>query len=201
MKNLYLRSMLAAACAVTLAACGGSGGNLYLGGQVSGLFKDGLILQNGDESLPVASGASSFYFTKLVNTDDRYNITIKEQPKGAVCEISNGSGKASSYSVTTAYVTCKTNTYPLSGAITGLTGEGLTLVIGSNSAGPLKGSTSYTFPAIADGAPYNISILTTPAGLTCRFAGSASADGHDIVGTMGSAATTGATLNCTPQQQ
>ena len=32
MKNLYLRSMLAAACAVTLAACGGSGGNLYLQG-------------------------------------------------------------------------------------------------------------------------------------------------------------------------
>ena len=198
MKNLYLRSMLAAACAATLAACGGSGGNLYLGGQVSGLAKDGLILQNGDESLPVASGASSFYFTKLVNTDDRYNITIKEQPKGAVCEISNGSGKASSYSVTTAYVTCKTNTYPLSGSITGLTADGLTLVIGSNKTSPLKGSTSYTFPAIADGTPYNISVLTNPTGQTCRFAGSPSADGRDIVGTMGSAATTGGTLNCAP---
>ncbi len=198
MKNLYLRSMLAAACAVTLAACGGSGGNLYLGGQVTGLAKDGLILQNGDESLPVKSGSSSFYFTKLVNTDDRYNLTIKEQPKGAVCEISNGSGKASSYSVTTAYVSCKTNTYPLSGAITGLTGGGLTLVIGSNSTAPLAGSTTYTFPAIADGAPYNISVLTNPAGQTCRFARSASADGRDTVGTMGSAATTGDTLNCTP---
>jgi len=197
MKNLYLRSMLATACAVTLAACGGSGGNLYLGGQVSGLAKDGLILKNGSEELPITSGASSFYFTKLVSTDDRYDITIAQQPKGAVCTITNGSGKASSYSVTTAIVSCQTNTYALSGTITGLSADGLTLVIGGNGTSPLKGSTAYTFPAIADGAPYNISIRTQPTGLTCRFQGSTSADGHDTVGTMGSAATTAATLDCT----
>ncbi|MGK5078540.1 hypothetical protein [Janthinobacterium sp. HLX7-2] len=199
MKNLYLRSMLAAACAVTLAACGGSGGNLYLGGQVYGLAKDGLILKNGSEELPVTSGSSSFYFTKLINTDDRYDITIAQQPKGAVCQIASGSGKASSYSVTTAIVTCTTNTYPLTGAITGLTADKLTLVIGSNSTSPLAGANAYTFPAVADGAAYNISILTNPTGQTCRFAGSTSADGRDIVGTMGSAATTAATLVCAPQ--
>lgn len=199
MKNLYLRSMLAAACAVTLAACGGSGGNLYLGGQVYGLAKDGLILKNGDESLPVTAGASSFYFTKLINTDDRYDITIAQQPKGAVCTLTNGSGKASSYSVTTAVVTCQTNTYPLTGAITGLTADKLTLIIGNNSTSPLAGATTYTFPAVADGAAYNISVLTNPTGQVCRFVGSPSADGHDTVGTMGSAATTAATLACVAQ--
>ena len=199
MKNLYLRSMLAAACAVTLAACGGSGGNLYLQGQVSGLAKDGLILLNDGESLPVPAGQTQFVFTKLVNTDDRYNITIAQQPKGAVCTITNGVGKASSYSVTTAVVTCQTNTYPLSGAITGLTADGLRLVIGSTGISPLTGATTYTFPAIADGAAYNISVLTNPAGQVCRFASSPSADGHDTVGTMGSAATTAATLVCAAQ--
>ena len=94
MKNLYLRSMLATACAVTLAACGGSGGNLYLSGQVVNLAKDGLILLNNGERLPVSSGQTSFVFTKLVNTDDRYDITIAQQPKGAVCTITNGAGKA-----------------------------------------------------------------------------------------------------------
>ncbi|MGK5057767.1 hypothetical protein ACQ4WY_12570 [Janthinobacterium sp. LB2P49] len=199
MKNLYLRSMLAAACAATLAACGGSGGNLYLQVQVSGLAKDGLILLNDGERLPVTAGLSTVVFTKLVKNDDRYDITIAQQPKGAVCTMINGVGKASSYSVTTAAVSCKTNSYPLSGTITGLTAGGLRLVMGPNGTSPLAGVSSYEFTSVADGAAYGISILTQPTGLTCRFQGSKSADGSDTVGTMGSAATTAATLDCTPQ--
>ncbi|WP_215403438.1 hypothetical protein [Janthinobacterium sp. JC611] len=199
MKNLYLRSMLAAACAVTLAACGGSGGNLYLSGQVSNLAKDGLILLNNGENLPVSAGQTSFVFTKLVSTDDRYDITIAQQPKGAVCTITNGAGKASSYTVTTAFVSCVTNSYPLSGAITGLSADGLRLVMGSNGISPLTGATTYEFKSVDDGAAYGISILAQPTGLKCRFQGSKSADGSDTVGTMGSAATTAATLDCTPQ--
>jgi hypothetical protein len=200
MKNLYLRSMLAAACAVTLAACGGSGGNLYLQGGVSGLAKDGLILLNDGESLPVPAGQISFVFTKLLKTDDRYDITIAQQPKGAVCKVINGVGKASSYSVTTASVTCQTNTYPLSGAITGLTADGLTLAIGSSSISPLAGSTTYTFPRVDDGIAYNISISTYPTGQTCKFEASAntSASGRDVIGTMGSGAATGVPVHCTP---
>ena len=199
MKNLYLRSMLAAACAVTLAACGGSGGNLYLQGAVSGLAKDGLILLNNGESLPVPAGQGQFVFTKLIKTDERYDITIEKQPKGAVCTIINGSGKATSYSVSTAVVSCQTNTYQLKGTITGLTAGGLRLVMGPNGTSPLADTDFYKFDAVADGAAYGISILTQPTGLKCRFQGSTSADGSDTVGTMGSAATTAATLDCTPQ--
>ena len=200
MKNLYLRSMLAAACAVTLAACGGSGGNLYLSGQVSNLAKDGLILLNDGERLSVPAGKTSFVFTKLVKTDDRYDISIAQQPKGAVCTITNGVGKATSYSASTAVVSCVTNTYPLTGTITGLTAGGLHLVMGPNGISPLAGADSYTFEKVADGAAYSISILPPqPTGLKCRFQGSTSADGSDTVGTMGSAPTTAATLDCTPQ--
>ena len=199
MKNLYLRSMLAAACAVTLAACGGSGGNLYLQGAVTGLAKDGLILLNDGERLPVSAGQSQFVFTKLVKTDDRYDISIAQQPKGAVCSMNNGTGKATSYSVSTASVSCITNTYPLSGTITGLTAGGLRLVMGPNGTSPLAGINSYTFEKVADGAPYGITVLTQPTGLRCRFQGSTSADGSDTAGIMGSADTTAATLDCTPQ--
>ena len=199
MKNLYLRSMLAAACAVTLAACGGSGGNLYLSGQVSNLAKDGLILLNDGERLSVPAGQTSFVFTKLVKTDDRYDISIAQQPKGAVCTITNGVGKATSYSASTALVSCETNTYPLSGTITGLTAGGLRLVMGPNGTSPLAGTNSYTFEKVADGAKYGITVLTQPTGLKCRFQGSERPDGSDTVGTMGSAATTAATLDCTPQ--
>lgn len=199
MKNLYLRSMLAAACAVTLAACGGSGGNLYLSGQVSNLAKEGLILLNDGERLPVSKDKTSFVFTKLVKTDDRYDISIAQQPKGAVCTITNGVGKATSYSASTAVVSCVTNTYPLTGTITGLTAGGLRLVMAPNGISPLAGADSYKFDSVPDGAAYGITILNQPTGLKCRFQGSTSADGSDTAGTMGSAPTTAATLDCTPQ--
>src|SRR5450830_1585961 len=168
MKNLYLRSMLAAACAVTLAACGGGGGNLYLTGSVIGLAKTGLILQNGDESLPIASGATTFTFTKLLNTDDSYNITIKQQPTGAVCSVVNGVGKASAYSVGLASISCITNQYKLGGSITGLTADGLILNIGQNTSSPQAGSSTFVFSGtVGDGAPYNVNVLQNPPGLTC----------------------------------
>ena len=200
MKNVYLRSMLAAACAATLAACGGSGGNMYLSGSVIGLAKTGLILQNGGEELPVTAGSSSFVFVNLIKSEDRYDIKIKQQPKGATCTMTNGSGKANSYSVSTAYVSCITDTYPLSGSITGLNASGLTLVNGiSGSISPLQGASTFTFPAVADGSTYNLSISSQPAGLTCKFQGSTSPDGHDIVGVMGSGPVSSLALNCAPK--
>jgi len=200
MKNVYLRSMLAAACAATLAACGGSGGNMFLSGSVLGLAKTGLILQNGGESLPVAAGASSFVFVNLVKTDDSFDIKIKQQPTGATCSVANGTGKANSFSVSGTVVSCATTTYTLSGSITGLTAGGLTLVNGaSGSISPLQGATSFTFPAVADGSTYNISVRDNPAGLVCKFQGSTSADGHDIVGTMGSGPNSSLALACAPK--
>ena len=58
-------------------------------------------------------------------------------------------------------VVCTTNTYPLSGTITGLTAGGLYLVMGPTRTSPLAGTTSYKFPMRSpDGSPYNISVLT-----------------------------------------
>ena len=192
MKNLYLRSMLAAACAATLAACGGSGGNMYLSGTIGGLAKDGLILKNGDETLPITSGASSFVFTKLVKTDDSYNITIAQQPKGATCTITSGSGKANSYSVSMAYVSCITDQYTLGGSISGLNANGLILINGSSSVSPQAGTTSFTFPAtVGDGSQYNISVLANPPGLDCTVS--------NPKGTMGSANNASLVVACTPK--
>lgn len=192
MKNLYLRSMLVAACAATLAACGGSGGNLYLGGSVGGLVKSGLVLTNDGEDLAVAAGASSFYFTKLIKSDDRYDITIKTQPKGATCTVTNGSGKANSYSVSTTYVSCLTDQYTLGGTISGLTANGLVLNVGSNEAAPLAGSTTFTFGStVGDGSSYNVNVLKQPAGLVCSIS--------NPNGTMGSANNTSLVVACLPQ--
>ena len=191
MKNVYLRSMLAAACAVTLAACGGSGGNLYLGGSVVGLAKTGLILQNGGEELPVASGSTSFYFTNLIKTEDRYDIKIKAQPKGATCAVSNGSGKANSYSVSTTVVSCITDQYTLGGSISGLTASGLILANGSSQISPLANSTKFVFPAtVGDGSIYTVNVTQNPPGLACSVG--------NAVGTMGSSNNDTLIVTCVP---
>ncbi|WP_312438156.1 hypothetical protein [Janthinobacterium sp.] len=179
MKNVYLRSMLAAACAATLAACGGSGGNLYLGGNVIGLAKSGLVLKNGDSELEVLSGATTFYFPNLVKADDRYDIKILTQPKGATCTITGGTGKANSYSASNAVVSCITDQYTLGGSISGLTADGLILANGQSQISPLANSTKFVFAStVGDGATYTVNVFKNPPGLACTIS--------NPVGTMGS---------------
>ena len=191
MKNVYLRSMLAAACAATLAACGGSGGNLYLSGRIVDLAKDGLILLNDGEKLPISANQPSFVFTKLVKTDDRYDITIAQQPKGAVCKMINGSGKASSYSVSTAVVSCITDQYTLGGSISGLTASGLVLANGKSQVKPDANSTKFVFPiTVGDGSLYTVNVVQNPSGLACTVS--------NAVGTMGSSNNETVVVNCVP---
>lgn len=170
----------------------GGGGNLYLSGSISGLAKDGLILQNGSEALPVTSGSSTFVFTQLLNTDQSYNVTIKQQPTGAVCTVNNGSGKASAYSVGLTTVSCLTNQYKLGGTISGLSADGLILNIGSNTSSPLAGSTTFVFGnTLGDGSAYNVNVLQNPPGLACTIS--------NPIGSMGSSNNTSLVVGCVPK--
>lgn len=204
MKNLYLRSCVAVACALGLAACGGDNGNLLLGGSVSGLTKSGLILQNnGGSDLAVPAGATGFAFPDLIGTDTAFNVTIKAgTPAGAKCEIANGKGKSGAYNVTSIIVSCVTDTYTLGGSVSGLDVEGLTIVNGSDSQTIKAGSTTFTMNKnmtatdgtpyvtgkVPDGAPYGLTVLTQPAGRSCSIANG--------VGTMGSADRNDVVITC-----
>lgn len=187
MKSLYL----AAACALSLAACGGGGGNLYLTGSVLGLAKTGLILSNGASTLEVAAGTSTFVFGDLINSDTAYNVQIKQQPTGAKCTIINGAGKSGNYNVTDVVVSCLTNQYTLGGAITGLTTTGLVLVNGSSDAvSPVPNASTFVFPTtVGDGSPYGVTVRSQPAGQTCSVANG--------VGRMGSANVSNLQVTCT----
>ena len=143
MKSLFQRSMLALACAATLAACGGSDDNVLLGGSVSGLSKTGLVLKNGNATLAVASGSTSFAFADRIGADSSYDVDIQTQPTGAVCTLANDAGKSSTANVTTVVVTCVTNSYKLGGTISGL-GAGETLTL-RNSPEDLTGQANGAF--------------------------------------------------------
>ncbi|MDL2356650.1 MAG: hypothetical protein QFF03_15465 [Pseudomonadota bacterium] len=190
MKSLTLRSSVAFACALSLAACGGGGGNLSLSGTVYGLVKDGLVLQNnGGTPYPVSAGTAVFVFPQLLKSDEDFNVTIKSSPSNAVCTVTNGKGRTGAYNISSVVVTCITNTYDLGGTISG-DATGLVLVNGADKLTVTAGQTSFKFNKVADGSPYGVTVLSQPTsgGRTCSL--------QNGVGTMGAAAVNNIQVTC-----
>lgn len=88
-----------------------------LGGTISGLDSEGLILINGSAQQKILAGATTFKMTtyKAGTTDPEsgqvpdgqpYGITILEQPAGRICTVANGTGTMGSTAVTNVAVTC-----------------------------------------------------------------------------------------------
>jgi len=78
----------------------------FIGGTVSGLTRAGLVLQNnvGDD-LPIAADGTFQFATPILDGSD-YDVTIRVQPPGQNCTVSNGSGIVPSANVTDVSITC-----------------------------------------------------------------------------------------------
>ena len=194
MKSSYLRAGAALACAVALSACGGSDGQLVLGGSFVGVTKTGLVLTNGGQEKAInppadGSGAGNWAFDNLISTDDRYNVEIKSRPSNVSnCKIDNPSGRAG-YHVYSVYVTCTPNLRGLSGTVANLKGE-LVLVNGSDNVTLQAGATSFKMANVAEDSPYGVTILRQPANQTCTISNGSGVAGQTDV--------TSVAVNCTP---
>lgn len=152
-----------------------------LGGRVNGLQGDGLVLQNGADTIAVAASATDFLFGKPLAKGDDYDVTVKEQPTGVIqsCVVSNGSGTVAASNIGDVKVDCTTESFPISVNVVGLQGSGLTLQ--NNGAGDVTvpASTSgnaiiLTFPnKVPSGQPFNVTIKKQPTSPTqlCSVAG------------------------------
>jgi hypothetical protein len=193
MKSLILRSSVALACALSLAGCGGSSGNLLLGGTVFGPIRDGLVLQNnGGTPYPIpafTAFSQGFAFPDLLSNDQDFNVTIKTSPPSADCTVVNGKGRTGAFNITTVEVHCITHTFALGGQIVGLgNATGLVLVNGADRQAISAGAATLTMAKVADGSPYGVTILSQPAGLTCTVVNG--------VGTMGDKDVSNIQVNC-----
>ena len=104
-----------------------------IGGSITGLTTSGLELQNNStDDLTISGGATSFTFATRVASS--YAVTVKTQPTGLTCSLSNASGTATA-DVTNIAISCVNQDYSIGGSITGLTGSGL--VLQNNSADDL----------------------------------------------------------------
>ncbi len=195
MKSSYLRAGAALACALALSACGGSDGDMLIGGSFAGVTKPGLVLQNngGAELVvnPTNGGLGEFYFPDLAETDDSYNVTVKSRPSNAEdCTVTNGSGKVA-FNVTNIYITCTIRQHELKGTVAGLTGGNLVLVNGADRVPVAAGATSFTMAKINEDAPYGIVVLTQPDNQTCTVANG--------TGVMGATDVANVAVTCGPR--
>lgn len=180
-------SQLAALLPVTmlLAACGGGGGGggssastatstvaatptYTVGGSISGLTSEGLILVNGTDTATPNANDTSFTFPTAVAAGTSYAVTVQLQPDAVNCTVSGGSGVVGSANVTDVAVTCASAAFTVGGTISGLTGNGLVLADGTDTTSPGPGATTFIFPTkLASAASFNVTVTTQPAGQAC----------------------------------
>lgn len=192
MKSLYLRSgAVALACALGLSACGGSSGQLLLGGTVYGVTKDTLVLQNNGAHDMTITGSGSYYFNDLIGIDEQYNVTVKSVPSNVDhCDVANASGR-SAFNVTNVDVTCVLKTHSINASISGLNGAtGLVLVNGTTSVAIPADNTSFPLGKVGEDQPYGYAVLTQPAGRICSIANGS--------GTMGTTDISNVAITCVP---
>jgi hypothetical protein len=140
-----------------------------IGGSVSGLQGDGLVLQkNGGDDIAIASNGRFTFATEQASATD-YAVTVRTQPvnPSQTCTIARGTGKVGSGDVTNVAVTCAVNTFAIGGTVTGLLGSGLVL---SNNGGDdlaVNADGSFQFSKkVASGGGFNVAVRTQPSNPT-----------------------------------
>ncbi len=169
----------------TAYVCNGSGDGSAIftytvGGTVSGLSGTLTLQLNGGEELDITANGSFAFATRLGSGED-YSVTVATQPSNQTCTVINGSGTIPGADLTGILVFCSADTYRVGGTVSGLTG---TLTLQNNGSDDLdvSGDGGFTFAtAIADGASYNVTVLTHPDGQTCSMTnGTGTVSGADV---------------------
>jgi large repetitive protein len=147
-----------------------------VGGTISGLAGQGLLLQNnGADNLAVAGGATSFEFPALVAIGSGYNVTVAAQPTNPWqdCTVAAGSGTVSNDDITNVAIGCTTKSFKVGGTVSGLAFPsplGVRLQLnGAETLDVFLGTTTFMFPnALLSGTPYTVTVAP-PSG--CSVAG------------------------------
>jgi hypothetical protein len=159
--------------------------NFSVGGSVTGLAGQGLTLNvqgttsNGaphavGENLVVSANGNFEFPTRLMD-GSTYTVVIGLQPAQPrqICALAGGSGIVSGGVVTGLSVTCTTNTFSVSGIVSGLHGTGLVLQNHGGDDLAITQDGPFTFPTrINSQMPVDVKVAVQPSGLqqTCFVA-------------------------------
>jgi hypothetical protein len=167
---------------------GGNAASSTVGGTVSGLSGTVVLQDNGADDLSVSANGT-FAFATALPTGAPYNVTVKTNPAGQTCTVSNASGTMGSANVTSVAVSCSNApSYTVGGTVSGLSG---TVVLQDNGGDNLSVSANGTFTfatSLVSGAAYSVTVKTNPSGQLCTVANGS--------GTVGSANVTSVAVSC-----
>ena len=155
-------------------AAGSAGGSspppIYtIGGRVTGLASGKtLVLHNGTDDLALTQNGD-FTFATAIASGTGYTVTVKTQPLGELCTVSDGSGTVSNANVMTVGIDCVAESFSVGGLVSGL-GQNKTLVLRNNGGNDLSltqnGSFTFTAPIVSGGS-YAVSVAAQPSGQIC----------------------------------
>jgi hypothetical protein len=189
MKFSYAGALVALTLASLLTACGGKA-QYTVQGTVSGLTVDGLQIKNGNDTLTLSQGATSFAFPTQIDYGAEYSISVVKSPDYFSCTVTAGTGTAGYTIAIGAAVTCAPISYTVGGKYSGLVSventvatptvpstavpNTITLINGSNGGSVTLSSATaaageFSVASLTNGGVYSISILTQPKNLTCTL--------------------------------
>jgi uncharacterized repeat protein (TIGR03803 family) len=77
-----------------------------VGGSISGLTSNGLVLANGSDSLSVLANALQFSLPQALPSGAPYDVTVTAHPPVRSCSVTNGSGTVGAADITSVQVDC-----------------------------------------------------------------------------------------------
>jgi hypothetical protein len=185
------RVVIVSSLLVSLGLAGCFFGMATVGGSLTGLSSGASVtLQNNGSNDLTLTQNGRFTFSRTLDSDDDYSVTVLTQPVSQTCTVTNGSGKINSRAsdVENVQVSC-TTTAGISGTVTGLTaGVAVTLLNNGGNALVVGVNGPFVFSNLpSNGAAYAVTVGTQPAGLTCTVA---NGSGNYTIGTATNVAVT-----------
>jgi hypothetical protein len=165
-----------------------------VGGTVTGLVGDLVVLQNNGGDDLVITSDRSFWFPTPVESGQPFTVTVKTQPASPTqtCTVSGGTGTMVGADAGSVVVNCAVDAYAVGGVVTGLEGSGLTLQLNGAAPFAVGASGSFAFPTtVLSGAGYLVAVATQP---TTPWQTCVASREH---GTVVSADVTDVTVTCT----
>jgi hypothetical protein len=144
-----------------------------VGGTITGLFELDSVQLANNGTTELFSGSGPFTFTLPLPNGSPYAVTVTMNPGMPIadtCQVTMGSGTVQGSNVTSVDVSCSTNSYPVSGTVTGYAGSGLQLSNGPDTitvAATDSGTAGFTFDQqVVSGLSYSVTVAASP-GLYC----------------------------------
>ncbi len=182
-------TMPASAVTSVAVACGPA--TYPVGGVVSGLFANGLVLADGTDTLSVPFRAGVFTMPTQLPSGAHYAILVQTQPPGLICAVGNGSGTMGTAAVTNVVITCAPGAFTIGGSISGLSSAGLVLADGTDRLAVFANAQTFTMPTgLPSGASYDVTVAAHPPAVACTASNAS--------GMVAGADVTGIAIACAP---